>query len=231
MSSCGQELAVAVELKSMRESSSCGQCSVAERERGLLVEEGPFVPAAVVNRSADEAILLKAADLNFPPSPPLFEAVEGQAPPVMASPLSGEKDVFCMGVQGQEISMLGSIVLQQLLEVLPLRSKLTGGGTSALFPFPTSIACFSRMWPSLGQEVLAWIVCTCLALNSFWGGKVMGERILGDHQRECLESIRSEVERFCSLNIQTPAVDWQEFFAIRGIDYKGDEIKVARWVK
>lgn len=46
-----------------------------------------------------------------------------------------------------------------------------------------------------------------------------------------MSSIRSEVERFCALDVAVTGIDWQEYFSVRGIDYKGDEVKVARWIQ
>ena len=132
----------------MKGSSSWDQSEKPGRERSPLVDGDSLVPAAGVGRSADEAHLLGAVAPNFSPCPPLFEAVEGQGSPLMARPLSGEKAMFCMGAQGHEISSLVSIVLQQLLEVLPLRSKLTGvESPSDLFPLPTSRSRFEGLWP------------------------------------------------------------------------------------
>ena len=128
------------------------------RERGPPLDGELDMPAAGVDRSADEAPSWRAASTNFPPCPPRFEVVEGQGPPLMARPLSGEKDTFCMGAQGHEISSLGSIVLQQLLEVLPLRSKLTGvDSPSDLFPLPTSRDRFEGLWPDKSPRVLDWM--------------------------------------------------------------------------
>eukprot|EP00913_Durusdinium_trenchii_P032448 g30379.t1 len=37
--------------------------------------------------------------------------------------------------------------------------------------------------------------------------------------------IRQEVERFCQLKVQAAGVDWQALFSVKGIDYKGDEVR------
>ena len=136
-----------------------------------------------------------------------------------------------MGVEGKSVQHLGSFVLQRLMEVTSLRSQLTGGGDSALFPLPTSIVVLQTLWTMIHPEVLNWVVCVCLGLNSLWGGVNLGEKFLGSKQKVCLEMIREEVERFCALGLKASGVDWQEFFSVRGIDYKGDEVKVARWIR
>ena len=162
------------------------------------------MPAAGVDRSADEAPSWRAASTNFPPCPPRFEVVEGQGPPLMARPLSGEKDTFCMGAQGHEISSLGSIVLQQLLEVLPLRSKLTGvDSPSDLFPLPTSRDRFEGLWPDKSPRVLDWMVCMVTSLNCYWGSCFGVDRDFSDTQVMVLNRLVLEVERFCDLGLRT----------------------------
>ena len=33
------------------------------------------------------------------------------------------------------------------------------------------------------------------------------------------------------MGLTTSGIDWQEYFAVRGVDNKGDEVKVAWWIK
>jgi hypothetical protein len=47
-------------------------------------------------------------------------------------------------------------------------------------------------------------------------------------QKRCLDGILGEVKRFCGIQSKLENHDWDAFFAIRSIDYKGDEVKVAR---
>ena len=181
---------------------------------------------------ADEPLTSSGALLKqFPPGPPRFEHVERlQARPSVTVP-GPEKDEGESFFHGKSVRQLGPFLLQHLMEVLPLRSQTKGGGNSALFPLPTSIDTLVALWPTIQQEVSQWILCVCVALNSLWGGLKFGNSVLSSRQQVCLELIRIEVERFCKLDLVVSGIDWQEYFTIRGIDYKGDEVKVARWVK
>ena len=168
---------------------------------------------------------------TFPPNPPRFEVVEDE--PSHQQPCQDvmEKGESALDLDGRSVQQLGSFLLQRLMEVTSLRSQLTGCGDTALFPLPTSINLLQTLWATIDSEVLNWVVCVCLGLNSLWGGDNLGEKLLGSKQRVCLDMIRNEVERFCNLGLKASGVDWQEFFTVRGIDYKGDEVKVARWIK
>ena len=172
-----------------------------------------------------------AQAMTFPPCPLLFESVEDVRGEQQPCQDVMEKGDSALNLDGKSVQQLGSLVLQRLMEVASLRSQTTGGGDSALFPLPTSIDVLRTLWTNIDPEVLNWIVCVCLGLNSLWGGECLGEKVLGSKQRVCLDRIRNDVERFCSLGLKTSGVDWQEFFTVRGIDYKGDEVKVARWIK
>ena len=141
------------------------------------------------------------------------------------------KEGDCSSFEGQRIDRLGSLILQRLMEVAPLRSKTMGRGETAFFPLPTSISVLGSLWPTRRREVIDWVTCVCVGLNSFWGDCIVSDSCVSPSQRGCLDLIRSEVERFCALNISVQGVDWQAFFSIKGIDYKGDEVRVARWIK
>ena len=189
------------------------------------------VAAEPVTSSHERAFTSSAEHFNvFPPVPPRFEAVEPQrADPAEDRPGS-EKISFSHEVEGRSISFLGLLIFEKLMEVAPLRSKTQGNGDSAIFPLPTSIHSLMTIWPGLNPEVGCWINCVCASLNSLWGGVISSDKSCSSKQKACLELIRTDVERFCELDLPVHDIDWQDFFSIRGIDYKGDEIKVARWI-
>lgn len=132
-------------------------------------------------------------------------------------------------VAGLRLGECGVLLAKKLLEVLPLRSQTTGKGNSGgIFPLPTSRSCFLDLEPSLNNEELAWMGCVTSSLNSMWGGEVFVETMANRAQRRCLENILREVKRFCSIPTCLEVADWDAFFSIRSVDYKGDEVRVAR---
>eukprot|EP00438_Fugacium_kawagutii_P027558 Skav207077 [mRNA] locus=scaffold1909:466964:476771:+ [translate_table: standard] len=144
---------------------------------------------------------------------------------------SGEKERRQSGsLVGLTLSGCGEPLLQRILEGFPLRSQHTGKvDKCALYPLPTSRDVFATFDPSLDSGMIAWMVCVCICLNSFWGGDLFSDVIRNDGQRECLEGIAKDVKRFCSISMTLPMVDWGDVMKTKNIDYKGDEVKVARW--
>ena len=189
-------------------------------------------PAGVFSTVADE-VSMSGADLfqEFPPRPPSFHGSgsEGAAPAQVV--MTAEKSARDLGPVGSSVSESGSFLVQKLLEVLPLRSKSTGKvDSSALLPLPTSRHVFMHLWPDCPEQVLQWVTCVCLSLNSFWGELIFADREPTRCQKRALEFIKEDVTRFCELGLHLVGIDWDQFFMVRGIDYKGDEVRVARKV-
>eukprot|EP00438_Fugacium_kawagutii_P029336 Skav210185 [mRNA] locus=scaffold2101:277240:280722:- [translate_table: standard] len=133
------------------------------------------------------------------------------------------------GLSGLSLAECGSKVFQRLLEVTPLRSQCTGrDSTAALFPLPTSRSIWLENVPQMNESVLDWCLCVCLGLNSLWGGELYYDGPVGTGQRHCLNAVVKDVERFCRLPAVVPPLSWDELMQIRTIDYKGDEVRVAR---
>ena len=68
----------------------------------------------------------------------------------------------------------------------------------------------------------------CTEFELYVGGCLESHQPVKDCQKECLKFIFDDVRRFCSLDAHLEILDWSEFFKVRSIDYKGDEVKVAQ---
>ena len=133
-------------------------------------------------------------------------------------------------LSGKPLGETGNFLLQKLLEVLPLRSKSTGRREkTALFPLPTSRAKLQEVFPSLTVSEVDWLVTLCVCLNSFWGDEIFYEGTWNKAVTLSMEKLVKEVKRFCAMPTEVPLVDWNALFAVKSIDYKGDEVQVARW--
>lgn len=133
-----------------------------------------------------------------------------------------------MGFVGLRVRELGPKILQGLLEVLPLRGKSMGdGGGSGLFPLPTSRNQYCKTFPDLEEEDVCWMVALAVSLNSLWGHEVFSNREIFGACKENVVVLLREVTRLKDLLETTVSFDWDAFFATRGIDYKGDEVKTA----
>jgi hypothetical protein len=131
--------------------------------------------------------------------------------------------------KGKFLGDCGDFLCARLLEVLSLRSQPMGkGDKKAIFPLPTSRSELGKVFPTVCERDLSWLLCVVRSLNSMWGGCLESHQPVKDCQKECLKFIFDDVRRFCSLDAHLEILDWSEFFKVRSIDYKGDEVKVAQ---
>lgn len=145
---------------------------------------------------------------------------------------SEKKDALRFELEGISFSKLGRKILQYLLEVFPLCSKSTGGGAKdSLYPLPTSRRVFEEEFPNLSEDGVSWLVSVCVGLNSFWGDQLFNDGFPTGVQRSCLVMLRADVERVCSFSEVLQPFEWESFFRCRGIDYQGEEVKIARYFR
>ena len=124
----------------------------------------------------------------------------------------------------------GFYLFEELLEVLPLRSQNMGKRDStAIFPLPTSRSLILEFFPDLSECELSWLTCAVVSLNSLWGDLVVNETPLNEGQQACLRELVKDVKRFVKIGVIIPELSWTDLFSVRSIDYKGDEVKVAKW--
>ena len=142
---------------------------------------------------------------------------------------SEEKELSFHLSEGLSLSRLGPTVFRQLLEVLPLRSKTTGGrSNSKLFPLPTSRELLHSKFPDLTTEETSWLLSVHFALNSIWGNELFNDEKISGVQHSCIEELLLDVRRMCSLTFIMEKFDWDAFFKHRSVDYQGEEVKVAK---
>lgn len=143
---------------------------------------------------------------------------------------SGEKSLRQAVFHGLPLGWCGTDLFQCLLEVLPLRSQDTGKRTSSdIFPLPTSRSCLLDHAPGITGFEVFWCLCVCICLNSLWGAEVRTSGPMNEGQRSCVDEILKDLKRFVGIHEEVKAVDWSCFFNVRSIDYKGDEVRVAKW--
>ena len=212
--------------------ADCGAPTLVDRSLGALGTDGISAvdgePAAVVSQRADD-IPMSGVDYSFPPLPPPFVCEEDTAKVPDREDAGAKKECAETSVDGRSIACMGGWVAEKFLEVVPLRSSFTAA--TDIFPLPTSFDFFGTLWPSRSRDQIDWMVCVARALNSFWGGDIPGKAEASETQIKVLNGLLVEVERFCNLGLVTVGVDWSAFFAVRSIDYKGEEVKTARWIR
>lgn len=125
---------------------------------------------------------------------------------------------------------MGQVLLQELLEVLPLRSQYTGGvGRKALFPLPSSIEFLLEIEPDLSVDESSWVLCLIFSLNSLWGAELSNQQRPNTCQKRCLEELVSLVKTFSGMSVALEDLSWEDYLQVKSIDYRGDEVKVGRW--
>ena len=151
---------------------------------------------------------------------------EGSDPVRRGANKNSGKSVFV----GSQLSSCCFHLLEALLGVLPLRSQDMGRRNSFdIFPLPTSRSSFLELDRGLSECELAWFSCLTVSLNSLWGDAIVFSGDMNDGQVSCLRELLKDVKRFASLTVEITKLSWKDLFAVRAIDYKGDEVKVARW--
>eukprot|EP00435_Cladocopium_sp_Y103_P058354 s184_g20.t1 len=213
------------------------------KEMALSHSSPPGVPGAPMPMVDGDGCGVQSVHVDAPKRADSNSVVFGQLAMAEADPADGtalettaeafesahrKKDAE-HSVSGSSLGSCGSTLGTRLLEVLPLRSQTTGKESkNGIFPLPTSKAAFLLLDPGLNDEMLSWLFCVSISLNSSWGSEILNDGLPNATQRRCLEGIRTEVQRFCGMEAIVTEVNWADFFKVRSIDYKGDEVKVAR---
>ena len=130
---------------------------------------------------------------------------------------------------GLPLSRLGRLVNDRFLEVSLHSQPMGKGSSSTIFPLPTSRDVISRFFGPVGDFVVDWIVAITLALNSYWGGPLFNEKAISVVHGKILESFLHDVQRICDLTDTVDEFDWTSFFRCRTIDYRGEEVKTAKF--
>ena len=206
--------------------SEPGKCQSVEKEE-KFAGLGRELPLHVF-QGADQGLLTPPSQ-QYSSLPELIEVSHGLSG---TSRLSEEKDASSFSLEGLRMKELGQGILQRFLEVLPFRSKPTGGrDVFSVFPLPTSTDVLGITFPDLGSDDLTWLLLVSLGLNSIWGGDVFNDSTPSQIQTSCLRELASDVRRLCSFDCVMEHFLWEEFFKHRSVDYQGEEVKIARAFK
>ena len=111
----------------------------------------------------------------------------------------------------------------------PSRCKVkpTGKGGS-LFPLPTSLP-QEHVRQVLSKKERATVENICRALNSMAGVEVEATDLPPSRvQLRSVEYLIHQARMACAWSEKVDELDWDDFFRVKGVDYKGDEVLVAR---
>eukprot|EP00438_Fugacium_kawagutii_P014128 Skav213974 [mRNA] locus=scaffold2200:265560:270087:+ [translate_table: standard] len=100
--------------------------------------------------------------------------------------------------------------------------------TGRVFPLPTALLLLSQCFPEEKEDTLLMLRVVCCSPNSLNGKGVFGTGQVNATQLKILNELRDDCNRVHSWDQRVPLVQWGEFFQVRGVDYKGEEILTAR---
>ena len=101
-----------------------------------------------------------------------------------------------------------------------------------VFPLPSSPDLIAECVPEETEDVRCALRVVVKSLNSLNGEGNQCVKVASDYQRKILKGLGEDCSRVCSWQFETHPPTWDEFFRVRGVDYKGDEILTAqsmRW--
>ena len=104
--------------------------------------------------------------------------------------------------------------------------------TGRLFPLPSSSQFLESLFPETPSVVRSALRCTVCSLNSLNGDTDRMPRSASEYQVKVLSGLLEDCERACKWEIKEQLPSWDEFFKVKGVDYKGDEVLCAqsmRW--
>ena len=96
-------------------------------------------------------------------------------------------------------------------------------------PLPSVV---NQLFPSHSQGARLVLGRLIRSLNSLNGEGIEGPEVASEYQRTVLDGLMSDCERAANWRMEGKAPSWVEFFKVKGVDYKGEEVLTAqemRW--
>lgn len=110
---------------------------------------------------------------------------------------------------------------QELCKVMP---------TGKVFPLPTSSDVLSGLFPQHSKESVCALRVLVYSLNSLNGEGVVNEGFPKAFQRKVLSNLMTSVCRVLGWEDSSATFSWSDFWKIKGVDYKGDEVLTAQFI-
>ena len=98
-----------------------------------------------------------------------------------------------------------------------------------VFPLPTSSCVLSRVFRlEPAEAVILSLRGLIVSLNSLNGEGLENVLEPKAFQRKVLENLKESVKRVCQWSETCEHFSWEEFWKIRGIDYRGEKVQTAQ---
>ena len=213
-----------------------------EEGRGLKRREagGLLAPAHLVEDEATGESELGPLDERIGLSKiPHLEPAEGFHPAVTAAAVQNLEGPGNSGLQKFHLSASSSCTkltlaglvfsdlgghIRQLLQPLVWErsSKTMTMAKDPIYPLPLG------SYPDVPPEFSPWIEAMLLALNSLHGTGQTHTHEPTETQKRVVSGLLKFLKRFCSWVEPVPHTTFAELFEVKGVDYRGEEVKLAR---
>eukprot|EP00438_Fugacium_kawagutii_P015349 Skav202567 [mRNA] locus=scaffold2177:274392:277940:- [translate_table: standard] len=100
--------------------------------------------------------------------------------------------------------------------------------TGKVFPLPSSLPILAKSFVEVSTDELNVLRCVVLGLNSLNGEGMECLNCPTNFQHTILERLLSHCKRVLSWKETGRSFSWGEFFKVKGVDYKGDEVLSAQ---
>ena len=110
-------------------------------------------------------------------------------------------------------------------DLFPSHSKVQSSG---IFPLPEAFTVVSEAVRFLADSDVKTLVLICKALNSYHGVRDPGRIRLSQSCVAALKALSAYAVDFGAMKEKFEGVSWDEYLRVKSIDYKGDEVKLAR---
>ena len=97
-----------------------------------------------------------------------------------------------------------------------------------IFPLPTSFELLASLFPEESERLVKTLRVLVLSLNSLNGEGLYYSGKISPLQREVLEGLVPDCVRVLDWEETSGPLSWDDFFKLRGVDYRGEEVLSAR---
>ena len=127
---------------------------------------------------------------------------------------------------GELINHLISLFFELNLKLcLPCSKIQVSGG---VFPLPDTPTGVEHVVGRLSGDGLVVLTGMCRALNSYYGAQAAERAMVPESTKVALRAMCSYATDFSLTSEKFEGLRWEQFLAVRGVDYRGEEVKLAR---
>eukprot|EP00435_Cladocopium_sp_Y103_P038979 s610_g10.t1 len=100
--------------------------------------------------------------------------------------------------------------------------------TGRIFPLPSSPSILGQLFPLNSPFERTVLRVLVFSLNSLNGEGTEAGKVISEYQESVLRGLMEDCERIASWKSEDKMPDWSEFFRVKGVDYKGEEVLTAQ---